>query len=416
MADYNESMNFVFANHSKENSVYPLMTKEIAESQSKDRQLEQFAIQEGYSTQLVENIKILCKDGKIVIPKNLQDWAMAWYHHYLQHPGSTCLEETLCSMMYWKGMQHTVQSHAKNCHNCKVNKRQKLKYGKLPTKLAITNPWEAVCVDLIGPYTLNGKDGTQIDFTYVTMINPATSWFELVELPVSQLPELDTPMNTKGLKGTNTCKQHKRPYFDKTSATVGILISKTWFSHYPCSQCIVYDKGSEFKLHFETLCDSYGSKHKPTIVKNLQSNAILHVHQTIMGMLCTAEIDMADTVREIDIADFLTNAAWAICSTYHTVLKASLGAAIFGWGMLSDVPFIANWKKIGEHRQCQMDCNTAHENKTHVDWDYTVGDKVLLRKDGILHKTESKYESDPWNITLVHTNGTFRVQRRPKSE
>ncbi len=48
-----------------------------------------------------------------------------------------------------------------------------------------------------------------------------------------------------------------------------------------------------------------------------------------MGMLCTADIDMADTVNESDIADFLTNAAWAICSTYHTVLKTSPGATIF---------------------------------------------------------------------------------------
>ncbi len=42
-------------------------------------------------------------------------------------------------------------------------------------------------MDLIGPYTLKGKDGTQIDFMCVTMIDPATSWFESVELPISQL-------------------------------------------------------------------------------------------------------------------------------------------------------------------------------------------------------------------------------------
>ncbi len=60
-----------------------------------------------------------------------------------------------------------------------------------------------------------------------------------------------------------------------------------------------------------------------------------------MVMLCTAELDMADTVSESDIADFLTNAAWAVRSTYHTVLKTSPGAAIFGRDMLFDVPFLA---------------------------------------------------------------------------
>eukprot|EP00804_Cyclotella_cryptica_P013207 CCRYP_006989-RA/>CCRYP_006989-RA protein AED:0.46 eAED:0.46 QI:0/-1/0/1/-1/0/1/0/81 len=79
--------------------------------------------------------------------------------------------------------------------------------------------------------------------------------------------------------------------------------------------------------------------------------------------------------------------------------------------MLFDVPYIADWSKIGEYRQRQTDKNKSWENASHIDWDYQPGDKVLLRKDGILRKTESRYESDPWTITSVHTNGTIRVQR-----
>ena len=47
-------------------------------------------------------------------------------------------------------------------------------------------------------------------------------------------------------------------------------------------------------------------------------------------MLCTAELDMADSVTPDDVDVFLDNVAWAIPSTYHTVLKASPGAAISG--------------------------------------------------------------------------------------
>eukprot|EP00804_Cyclotella_cryptica_P015016 CCRYP_000603-RA/>CCRYP_000603-RA protein AED:0.40 eAED:0.42 QI:0/0/0/1/0/0/3/0/333 len=147
---------------------------EIAEAQQDDESLQN----KGYSTQLVENIKVLCKDGKMIIPTSLQHHAVAWFHHYLLHPGTKHLEETLCLSMYWKGLRTTVQSHVKS-----VTVARQIKYGKLPTKLAITNPWEALCVDLIGPYTLKGKDKTQIDFMCVTMIDPATSWFEIVELP-----------------------------------------------------------------------------------------------------------------------------------------------------------------------------------------------------------------------------------------
>ena len=64
----------------------------------------------------------------------------------------------------------------------------------------------------------------------------------------------------------------------------------------------------------------------------------------------------------------------------------------------------------------QTDLNTKCENRTCKDWDYKVGDKVLLWKDDILRKSESRYERDPWTITSVHTNGTSSVQRGSKSE
>jgi hypothetical protein len=59
-------------------------------------------------------------------------------------------------------------------------------------------------------------------------------------------------------------------------------------------------------------------------------------------MLCTDELDMAESVTPDDVNVILDNAAWAICSTYHTVLKASPGMAIFGHDMLFDISYIAN--------------------------------------------------------------------------
>ena len=58
-------------------------------------------------------------------------------------------------------------------------------------------------------------------------------------------------------------------------------------------------------------------------------------------MLHIAEIDMADSVTPDEVDVFLDNVAWAICSTYHTVLKASPGVAIFGWDMIFDMPFFS---------------------------------------------------------------------------
>ncbi len=57
-----------------------------------------------------------------------------------------------------------------------------------------------------------------------------------------------------------------------------------------------------------------------------------------------------------------------------------------------------------------MHKNTVKEYSGRVDWDYQPSDKVLVIKDGIYHKSESRYDSEPWTITSVHTNGTIRIQ------
>ena len=94
---HKEKMNFVFANSSKDVAIYALTVPEIADAQKGDKTLDKQKETDNYSFELVDSVKVLCKDGKLVIPKNLQNRAVAWYHHYLQHPGSTCLEETLWS-------------------------------------------------------------------------------------------------------------------------------------------------------------------------------------------------------------------------------------------------------------------------------------------------------------------------------
>ncbi len=140
------------------------------------------------------------------------------------------------------------------------------------------------------------------------------------------------------------------------------------------------------------------------------------VHQVLGQMLHTAELDMINSVTPDDLDVFLDNAAWAIRSTYHMVLKASPGAAIFGQDMLVDIPFVASWCKIGEQRQSLTNRGNKHNNAKHIDYDYKVGDKVLVINEGILCKAESAYGKEPWTITTVHTNGTIRIQCGTKME
>jgi hypothetical protein len=84
--------------------------------------------------------------------------------------------------------------------------------------------------------------------------------------------------------------------------------------------------------------------------------------------------------------------------------------------MLFNIPFVYDWNKIGDYRQCQTDLNTARANSKQIDYDYKVGNKVLLTEEGILRKAESPYSKKPWPITTIHTNGTIKIQCGTKSE
>jgi hypothetical protein len=73
----------------------------------------------------------------------------------------------------------------------------------------ISTPWEALCVNLIGPYTLKGKDGSSIDFMALAMIDPASSWLDVVELPTI------TRVMTKKVNGKE--RTIDKEIFDKSS-------------------------------------------------------------------------------------------------------------------------------------------------------------------------------------------------------
>ena len=111
---------------------------------------------------------------------------------------------------------------------------------------------------MVGSYTLEGQDEKNMDFTCLTIINPAAGWFKMVELPViSQLTEKD---GKKYIKWT----------IDTSSAEVARLFNQQWLSCYARATYLTHDNGSEFKLHFESLCDSFGITSKTVTVKDLQ--------------------------------------------------------------------------------------------------------------------------------------------------
>ncbi len=84
--------------------------------------------------------------------------------------------------------------------------------------------------------------------------------------------------------------------------------------------------------------------------------------------------------------------------------------------MLFNIPFVADWHKIGEQRQSLTGHDKHRKNAKLIYYKYKIRDKVLLINEGILHKAESAYGKDPWTITTVHTNETIRIQCGTKME
>ena len=73
---HKDKMNLVFANSSKDDAIYPLTVPKIADAQKDDNKLSKLHKKKDYSFELIDSVKVLCKDGKLVVSKNLQNRAI----------------------------------------------------------------------------------------------------------------------------------------------------------------------------------------------------------------------------------------------------------------------------------------------------------------------------------------------------
>ena len=125
---------------------------------------------------------LICKNKKIYIPTALRTRIVEWYHEQLCHPGEIRTALTISQHFTWPNLHDDVKRICSTCHTCQLTKRHTKKYGYLPPKEAESEPWVKLCVDLIGPYKIKRKRKTPLMLWAVTMIDPATGWFEIKQL------------------------------------------------------------------------------------------------------------------------------------------------------------------------------------------------------------------------------------------
>ena len=137
--------------------------------------------------------------------------------------------ETIKLVFTWSGLNKQVIELVKTCHECQLCKRAgKKKYGILPPKTAESIRWNRVNVDLWGPKSVVNTNGYTYELHVMTMVDPVTGWFEQRQL--------------YGPPNAYLCQQ---------------ILDSIWLSRYPRPKEIGFDNGSEFKMEFQDLVQTW---------------------------------------------------------------------------------------------------------------------------------------------------------------
>ena len=326
---------------------------------------------------------LLCYNGKICIPKSLQKRCVDFYHNSLMHPGTSRTEASIRQHFHWAGLSQMVKRHCETCHKCQVTKNIKPKIGKLPAKQAEATPWDVLCVDLIGPYTIERKGKADLKLHALTMIDPATGWFEIIQIR------------------------------NKGAMEIANQVELKWLCRYPWPTQIIVDRGREFMGEFLRMChNDYGIKTKPITTRNPQANSIIErVHKTIGDMIRSAQPqELGDDVED-PLEGVLAAVAFGVRATYHTTLQATPAQLVFGRDSILNIKHEANWEHIRQRKQTLINQNNERENDKRREHTYQVGDKVLVE-----NYNHRKFGKDafigPYTILKVNNNGSVQLNKR----
>jgi hypothetical protein len=365
----------------------------------------------GYKVMTLNNVELVVNEGKIYVPISLRLRTMEWYHHFMNHPGGERLYKTLNKVCYWKGISTQCITFCRKCKVCQQFKKRQRKYGQLPPKnIGKLVPWDTVHVDLIGPYYLTAKQfqpqgiikEVELRLTCMTMLDPVTGWFEIAEVPNYVIENLDKKTTTE--------------LVDKSSARISRIFDQVWLSRYPRPRKVVFDNGSEFKKDFVPLLKDWSIRPQTTTIKNPQSNSpVERIHQVIHHMFTTKNLK-EQTFDYIDpFGHVLASIAWAIRASYNSATNATPAQMVFGRDMLFNISTLINWKTLSLNKQMSVDKANLRENRNRIDYDYQVGHKVYVIRDGIFRKLEGP-KFGPFPITDIYTNGTVRIQKGAVNE
>jgi len=170
---------------------------------------------------------------------------------------------------------------------------------------------------MIGPLTVRQPNGKSLQLQALTMMDPATGWFE-----IKDVAKIDS----------DCCSQ---------------AFDDTWLCCHPRPQCLGFDGEKEFKLSFDEMRENCGMTKQLSSPHNPKADGITErIHQVINDMLVTFELKEQQLDPQEPWSRILSAAAFAVRSAHHTTPEATPAQSIFGRDMLLPVQFQADWAQI----------------------------------------------------------------------
>jgi transposase InsO family protein len=166
------------------------------------------------------------------------------------------------------------------------------------------------------PYTFQKHTETvskkDCEMGCVTMIDPATGWFEIAEVP------------------------------DYKAFTVMKAAEKTWLTRYPWPSIIQFDHGSKFKEAFTDLVETYQLIPKHSSAKNLQANSIHErIHGNIGDYIQLNPMNKIELPDEDPCCDLVNAIGWAVRALWHSTLQL-----VFHCQASQPVSYQSDWELI----------------------------------------------------------------------
>ena len=125
-------------------------------------------------------VDLIFFNDEIILPENLIDRIIIWYHEMLCHPDIDRTYKTISQHFYFRGMEARIRTLIQRC-GCQKNKRAARKYGHLPPTFQEYEPWKCVQADFFGLWTYKDVNGLDRMIKAVSFIDVATRWPELYE-------------------------------------------------------------------------------------------------------------------------------------------------------------------------------------------------------------------------------------------